>query len=152
MDIFQILKNDHKQVKSVLKKMIDTQTSQGDERKNLIHVLKEELIPHMAAEEQYFYNTLLKESKETEDDVKVYEAIEEHKAARYVLSSLENTTYDDPRWEARALVLKELIEHHIEEEEEEVFRIAHKIMDSQRAESVGDHFNRIKEEELSSII
>lgn len=151
MDIFQILKNDHKQVKSILNKMLDTQTDQGEERRNLVHALKEELIPHMAAEEQYFYSTLLKESNEVGDDIKVYEAIEEHKAARYILSGLENTPYDDPRWEARAQVLKDLIEHHIEEEEDAVFKIAHKVIDAQRADSVGDHFNRIKEEELSGI-
>lgn len=152
MDIFQILKTDHEHVKNIFKQMMETETHQGDERKKLLQQLKEELIPHMAAEEQYFYSTLLKDSKSTRDDVKVYESIEEHKAARYVLSTLDNTTYDDPRWEARAQVLKELVEHHIEEEEEDVFEIAHKVMDDTRAQSVGDRFNQIKEEELNSIM
>lgn len=151
MDIFQILTTDHDHVKNILNKMKNTQTNQGEERKKLLQDLKEELLPHMAAEEQYFYSTLLKESSDTRDDVQVYESIEEHKAARYVLNTLENTTWDDPRWEARAQVLKELLEHHIEEEEEKVFKIAHKFIDSSRAAAVGDRFNQIKEEELNSI-
>ena len=105
----------------------------------------------MAAEEQYFYNTLLQESVGLPDTVQVYQSIEQHKACRYILGNLENTPRDDPRWDARMRVLQDLIEHHIQEEEERVFEIARKMIDSQEGETVGNRFTRIKQQELNSI-
>jgi hypothetical protein len=68
----------------------------------------------MYAEEQYFYQILLDETSEQED---LYSALEEHRAAKMVLSDLTEAAEDDPRWMARLKVLKEMIEHHVEEEE-----------------------------------
>lgn len=105
--------------------------------------LTENLQPHMYAEEQYFYQILLDETDEKET---AFEAIEEHRAAKMVLADLHEAALDDPRWAARCKVLKELVEHHIEEEESEVFKLARKVIDEDRAASVAKRFKEMKKE------
>lgn len=148
MDIFEHLRSEHEQVKNILAKMADTQTHQGDQRRSLLHELKENLLPHQYAEERYFYQILF---DETHEDAHIHGDIEEHRASRFVLEDLENTTFDDPAWQGVCKVLKELIEHHIEEEEDETFDIARIVIDSSRARSVGERFEEIKDQEKARL-
>jgi hemerythrin superfamily protein len=143
MDIFELIKSDHAKVEDILDKLQDTSDRAGKTREKLLRDLQEGLVPHMYAEENYFYQLVLDESGET---LPLYEAIEEHRVAKASLSDLDQTGLDDPRWLAKAKVLKELIMHHIEEEEDQVFRIAHEVIDDQRALSAGERFQEMKEE------
>ena len=143
MDIFDVLTSDHEKVKKILDQMEQTSGKAGKRRETLLENLKGSLQPHMYAEEQYFYQILLDETSEKE---LAYQALEEHRAAKAVLADLENAPSDDPRWSARLKVLKELVEHHIEEEESEVFEIARDIMDEERAISVAKRFKELKKE------
>jgi len=63
-----------------------------------------------------------------------------------VLSDLTDAATDDPRWMARLKVLKELIEHHVEEEESQIFDIAHEVIDKDRSEEVAKRFKEMKKE------
>ncbi len=143
MDIFEVLTTDHEKVKKMLEQMQETSNRATSRREKLLQNLNANLLPHMYAEEQYFYQILLDETSETET---LYSAMEEHRAVKMVLSDLTNAATDDPRWMARLKVLKELIEHHIEEEESEVFDIAHKVIDDERAEEVAKRFKELKKE------
>jgi len=143
MDIFDVLTSDHDKVKKILDQMEQTSVKAGKKRETLLENLKANLLPHMSAEEQYFYQILLDETAEKES---VYAALEEHRAARAVLTDLESASVDDPRWGARLRVLKELIEHHIEEEESEIFEIAREIADEERAVSMAKRFKELKKE------
>jgi hemerythrin-like domain-containing protein len=143
MDIFDIITSDHEKVKKTLEQMEHTTSKAGKRREQLLHSLSESLLPHLYAEEQYFYQILLDETDEKET---AFEGIEEHRAAKMVFSDLQEAATDDPRWAARCKVLKELIEHHIEEEESEIFEVARKILDEERAESVGKRFKEMKKE------
>ncbi|MGE5293849.1 MAG: hemerythrin domain-containing protein, partial [Solirubrobacterales bacterium] len=75
-----------------------------------------------------------------------FEAIEEHRAAKMVLSDLHEAAVDDPRWAARCKVLKELVEHHIEEEESDVFEAARQVFDEERASMAAKRFKELKKE------
>ncbi len=143
MDVFELIKADHEKVKEILDKMQDTSDRAAKSREKLLRDLQESLVPHMYAEENYFYQLVLDESGET---LPLYEALEEHRVAKNSLSDLDQTGLEDPRWLAKAKVLKELIDHHIQEEEDQVFRIAHDVIDDQRALSVGERFQEMKEE------
>jgi len=143
MDILDLLTSDHAKVKKTLEQMEQTSARAGKRREALLEHLNENLLPHMYAEEQYFYQILL---DETPDKEIVYEALEEHRAAKAVLLDLEDAPSDDPRWLARCRVLKELIEHHIEEEESAVFDVAREIMTQDRATEVAQRFKELKKE------
>jgi hemerythrin-like domain-containing protein len=143
MDIFDVLTSDHDKVKKILEQMEETSARAGKKRETLLENLNTNLLPHMYAEEQYFYQILLDESSDQEV---AYEALEEHRAAKAVLKDLEDAPSDDPRWGARLKVLKELIEHHIEEEESTVFDTARSILDEDRAVEVAKRFKELKKE------
>jgi hemerythrin-like domain-containing protein len=143
MDIFDVLTSDHEKVKKILEQMEQTSPRAAKRRETLLDHLNENLLPHMYAEEQFFYQILLDESSDKEVP---YEALEEHRAAKAVLADLEQAPADDPRWLARAKVLKELVEHHIEEEETTVFDVARSLMDEDRATDIAHRFKELKKE------
>ncbi len=143
MDIFDVLTSDHEKVKKILEHMEQTSPRAAKRRETLLDQLNENLLPHMYAEEQFFYQILLDESSDKEV---AYQALEEHRAAKAVLMDLEEAPSDDPRWSARLKVLKELVEHHIEEEETTVFDLARSLMDEDRATDVGHRFKELKKE------
>jgi hemerythrin-like domain-containing protein len=59
--------------------------------------------------------------------------------------------FDDPRWAARCKVLKELVEHHIEEEESEVFEVARKVFDEERSSTAAKRFKEMKKESPAQV-
>lgn len=149
MDIFDVITADHEKVKKIFEQMEHTTPKAGKRREQLLQSLTENLQPHMYAEEQYFYQILL---DETDDKETAFEAIEEHRAAKMVLADLHEAGLDDPRWAARCKVLKELIEHHIEEEESEVFEVARKVFDEERATAAAKRFKEMKKESPAQVM
>jgi len=143
MDILDVLTSDHEKVKKILEQMQETSTKASKRRETLLESLSANLVPHMYAEEHYFYQILLDEGAEKEP---IYQAFEEHRAANMVLSDLSEAPLDDPRWSARTKVLKELVEHHIEEEESTVFDLARSIMDEDRATEAARKFKELRKE------
>ena len=144
MEIYQILRNDHKLFKSLLKKLDDTTERSQKERLSLFTKLKEELIPHARAEEKIFYESLkLSEVKEADD--LAFEGYEEHGVADRLIKELDKTETHDKRWGALMSVLKESLEHHIEEEEDDMFKKGHKSFDSELAVEMGENFLSLKE-------
>jgi hemerythrin superfamily protein len=110
------LHKDHQEVKSIFKQLIKTEDS--SKRKQICSDLQEELIPHMKAEETAVYPKLMDKKASKEHAL---EGLEEHRAAEMVLKDLLSLDPGDEKFKARATVLKEMIEHHIEEEEEKIF-------------------------------
>ncbi len=143
MDVFDVITSDHEKVKKLFAQLEDTTEKATKGRQQLLEKLEGEILPHMHAEEQYFYQILLDESEEKKH---IYEAIEEHRAAKHVLADIHELSFEDPRWAARVQVLQELVEHHIEEEESEVFEIAHDAIDESRAQTVAKRFQELKKE------
>jgi hemerythrin superfamily protein len=143
MDIFEVLTSDHEKVKKILEQMQQTSSRASGRREKLVQSLSVNFLPHAYAEEQYFYQILLDETSEQED---IYSALEEHRAAKMVLADLTDAAADDPRWMARLRVLKELVEHHIEEEESQIFDIAREVIDEDRSNEVAKRFKELKKE------
>jgi hypothetical protein len=117
----QILKEQHRNVKALFKK-IEKATGAG-QRRTLLDQLAADLKLHMQIEENVFYPAVKElETKKAED--MVLEAYEEHAVVKLVLAELPKIDLNDERFEAKMTVLQELIEHHVEEEEEEMFKLA----------------------------
>jgi len=119
---FQMLKQDHKKVSAVIQQMMEGEESQ---RQELFEQLKQELTAHMKLEEKLLY-PLLKESEQTHDQI--LESYEEHREVKHQLGVLQRTPPDAENWQAVLTVLKENIEHHVKEEERELFKLAGKVL------------------------
>ncbi|HLA09880.1 MAG TPA: hemerythrin domain-containing protein [Pyrinomonadaceae bacterium] len=139
MNAFELLKADHEKVAGIMEK-IDGTTERGVKtRVELFTQLKAELDLHAQIEEQIFYPAL-----ENADETReiTLEAYEEHNLVKQLLSELESEPKDDEQWTAKFTVLKENVEHHVEEEEGELFKKARKVLSQDEATELG---NRLRE-------
>ncbi|MGI8837922.1 MAG: hemerythrin domain-containing protein [Pyrinomonadaceae bacterium] len=144
MNAFTLLKADHKKVAGILEK-IDATTERGIKtREELFTQLKTELDIHTRIEETIFYPAL-EEADETHDIT--LEAFEEHKVVKTLLGELESLGKDKEEWTAKFTVLKENIEHHVEEEEGEMFPKARKVLGDEGAETLGTRMEQAKGEQ-----
>ena len=130
MKATDLLKKQHREVKGLFKKL--EKTENGSERRKLMETLAQDLQMHTTIEEEIFYPALREvESKKAEKMVN--EAYEEHHVVKLVLAELPKVDPQDERFEAKMTVLSELIEHHVEEEESEMFKLAETVTDLQDA-------------------
>ncbi|MHB9029802.1 MAG: hemerythrin domain-containing protein, partial [Candidatus Latescibacterota bacterium] len=123
-----------------------TQISKN-ERQQQFSRMRDALLPHMYAEENYFYQYLMDHGGKRE---KLLEAVEEHRAARSVMQDIESTPADDERWMAKLTVLNELLRHHIQEEEGDIFDMAKKAMSDKEAKEMGSRFKEIEQGETTA--
>jgi hemerythrin-like domain-containing protein len=113
-----------------------------------VEKLEQQLVPHIKAEEKVFYKQM-KQAADEDQAPRVLEGYEEHRLTRKALKRLKKADVDDPKWEARCKVLKELIEHHIEEEESELFDLARNLLEAEGLEEIQEpyeaRFDKAKE-------
>jgi hemerythrin superfamily protein len=143
VDPFKLLKKDHKKVSDLLKRLDKTEEKDASTREKLFAQVKSELETHTQIEETVLYPAL-EEHEETKDIT--LEAYEEHKVVKTLLQELEETSKDDETWGAKFSVLKENVEHHVEEEEGEMFSKVKKALGKNEIESLGDRINEAKGE------
>ncbi len=124
MDPIQLLKRQHRQVESLFKSL--QKTEDPEERREGVQELQRSLELHMRIEEEIFYPAVREvELKKAEE--MVLESYEEHHVTKLALAELPRLDPADERFHAKAKVLEELVRHHVEEEEKELFRIAKKL-------------------------
>jgi len=134
MDAIRMLKTDHDKVKELLERLEKT-TERGEKtRQELFATIKGELTVHETIEEEIFYPALKEHPKAKE---LVLEAYEEHHVVDTVVAELEALDVTDETWGAKAMVMKENVEHHIEEEEREMFAQARRVFDASELEELG---------------
>ena len=142
MDAISLLKADHDKVKKMLAEGEST-TERGEKtRTELFATLKGEMIVHERIEEEIFYPELKAHPKA--QDI-VLEGYEEHHVVDLLMAELESLDVEDETWGAKALVMKENIEHHIEEEEGEMFKQARAVFSADELESLGARMNELKQ-------
>jgi len=147
MNAFTLLKADHKKVAGILEK-IDSTTERGIKtREDLFAQLKTELDVHAHIEETILYPAL--EEIEATHDITL-EAFEEHRLVKQLLGELEKMDKGDETWTARFTVLKENVEHHVEEEEGEMFPKARKALSDEQAEELGTRLEAAKNKETKA--
>jgi hemerythrin superfamily protein len=147
MNAFTLLKADHKKVAGILEKIDETTERAVKTREELFTQLKTELDIHTRIEETIFYPAL-KDADETHDIT--LEAYEEHKVVKTLLDELESLGKDQEEWTAKFTVLKENIEHHVEEEEGEMFTKARKVLGEDGAEALGTRLEKAKGEQKAA--
>jgi predicted DNA-binding protein len=135
MDAIALLKADHVEVKALLAD-IEATTERGVKtREQLFATLKGEMLVHEAIEEEIFYPELRDHPKAK--DI-VLEGFQEHHVVDLLIGELESLPVDDETWGAKALVMKENIEHHIEEEEGEMFKKARQVFEPEELRDLGE--------------
>jgi len=141
-EFFEILKKDHQGVKGILEQLKETKQNASKKRETLFQKLTEELVPHMKAEEKTFYQPLLAKKEAREDAM---EALEEHHVAEVVFKELQKMQKGEEQWGAKLSVFKELVEHHIEEEESTIFESAEEALGHDEMQNIMKQFEQEKE-------
>ena len=147
MDAFKLLKSDHEKVAGILEKLEGTTERALKTREELFTQLKTELDIHAGIEEKIFYPVL--EKAEESRDITL-EAFEEHRLVKQLLGELEAEVKDDEKWTAKFTVLKEQIEHHVEEEEGEMFKKARRVLSKEEIEELGARMEKAKGEQKAA--
>jgi len=142
MNAVELLKEDHDRVDSLFQKV---KASEEGEHGKLFEQIKQELDVHTHIEETIFYPVLIKEGDEELKSITL-EGIEEHRQAKMFLRELASLKEDSEKFEPKLKVLMEDIEHHVQEEEGEMFKMVEEQFDAATLEELG---SEMKEEKSS---
>ncbi len=148
MNAITLLTNDHKKMKTLLDQLESTTERGVKTRTQLFAEIKGELMVHEAIEEEIFYPELKTHPKAR--DI-VLEGYEEHHVVDLLMSELEALAVDDESWGAKALVMKENVEHHMEEEEGDMFKKARQVFDDAELDDLGERMMARKEQAAAEI-
>lgn len=132
MDAFELLKADHKKVAELFDLL---ETASGKRKLDVFKRIKSELEVHAHIEETIFYPAVEK-PEETHD--LTLEAYEEHKVVKTLLAELSGAKSATDEWQAKAKVLRENVEHHVDEEENELFDKADDALSDEEIELLGE--------------
>jgi hemerythrin-like domain-containing protein len=146
MDAISLLEEDHRKMKKLLSELESTTERGLKTREDLFATVKDELTVHETIEEEIFYPALKEHPKTKEIALEAYE---EHHVVDMVMAEIEDVPSDDDTWGAKFKVMKENIEHHIEEEENEMFKQARQVFEEGELEALGEQM-RLRKEQLSS--
>ena len=119
IDAIELLTEDHETVKAMFEKFEALSDRSMASKKKLATEICLELTKHALAEEEIFYPAFLKANKK-EDDL-IDEAVVEHASAKDLIAQIMEMDASEDLFDAKVKVLGEMIEHHVEEEEEEMF-------------------------------
>ncbi len=145
MDAIKLLKEDHKKVKALFEEVEGLGDRASTQRKNLFQKIDQELTLHSKIEETLFYPEFKKRAENTEERDEVLEAYEEHGVVKVMIGELENLDPKDETYKPKLTVLKELVMHHVKEEEGELFKMAREIFDPEELDSIGERIVAAKE-------
>jgi len=132
MDCFTLLKQDHDEVRQLFKKCESQGAKEG--AKKMFQELARNIAVHSKLEETLFYPRL--ENEKAVSDL-IEEAYEEHHAVEELLAEMASMSPQDEAWAEKLEELKQNVEHHVKEEEGELFPKAAKIIDKDEAADLG---------------
>ncbi len=143
MDIFQLLKHDHDKVEGLFKKIADTTDNASKSRERLCSQIAAELLLHAEAEERHFYPALKRHSETKEF---VSEAVKEHKQVERMIHKIEKMSVDDPGFMQAIQELQQMVEHHVHEEEDEIFPAAEDALSDEECRTILQNVQELKKE------
>ncbi len=147
MNILNLLKEDHREVKGLLEQMEKTTGRGARKRQQLWEKYRMAMLAHAHAEQRVFYQPLLQEGDDPET---ILEAEVEHQVVERLMDDIAMTDVSDDKWVAKITVLKELVGHHVKEEESSIFKEARKAFDRKQLDAMGEAFEQAKQEEMAT--
>jgi hemerythrin-like domain-containing protein len=146
-DAIAVLKKDHETVRGLLSKLESAAGKNRDKAQQLVTKLDQELKIHTQIEEEIFYPAYRDAVRSKTDKQLYFEAKEEHHVVDLVLPEVtDNEGEANEEFAAKAKVLKELVEHHADEEEKEMFPKARKVLDKSELRELGERLLQRKQE------
>jgi hemerythrin superfamily protein len=144
--LLQDLHNDHQQVSGMIEQLMNTEES--SERNTLFKEMMGMLLAHAHAEQNVLYKKMEKSENEKSRSF-AYEGENEHQIVEQQLQQMARARNKaSEQWTAQASVLKDLVEHHVKEEESTAFSCAQSEFDSATLEKMADQFRKQKEKLL----
>jgi hypothetical protein len=140
MDALNFLKHQHREVEALFGKVAHARDAET--RRRLFTQIDDALRLHSHLEETIFYPELRRRAEKHEQRLEVTQAYEEHAVVASVSDGAAHLAPDTEQYEAKLNVLKSLVQHHVDEEEENLFKIAHHLFSKEELEQLG---NRLKE-------
>jgi len=141
-DAIALLKEDHEKVRTLLGSL---ERATGPRRAKLLTQIEQELKVHTTIEEEIFYPAFREAGTKKDDQVMVYEAVQEHHMVDLALPEAGEGENDEDL-KAKAKVVKELVEHHADEEEADMFPRARKLFDREELRALGERMAARKKE------
>lgn len=145
--IYDAIKKDHDNHRALLDKIANTEGASA-ERKQAWKTFYEDVKSHAAAEEETFYSKLI--SKTWGQD-SARHSVHEHQQLDDIMEELNEMDMSSSGWLTRFKTLKHDYEHHIDEEENEVFERAKEVIKDSEIEGYGQRFEARKKEERGLI-
>ena len=141
MNAVELLKEDHDRVATLFEKV---KANEDGDNTEVFKKIKAELDVHAHIEEAIFYPRLLEEGDEELKDI-VKEGIEEHRQVKMFLRELDGLAADSAKFKPKMKVLMEDVEHHVQEEEGEMFLMVKKQFDESALDEMGAEMEEEKE-------
>ena len=146
MDAISLLKEDHRKVEKLFKEI---EEAPPGKREQIYNEINKELTIHAELEEKLFYPAA-DAAKQTHE--LALEAMEEHKQMKIVLADLEQADKKTETWLAGFKVLMEDVQHHVKEEETELFpKIKKEVLSEQQLKAVGQQMEEMKSRLMATV-
>ena len=136
-----MLARDHRRFEEMLRKGEETTEQARSTRRDLLNTLTRELNAHELMEEKVFYPAL---QSHPQARAIVLEGYQEHHVADVIVAELERVATNDEQWAAKFKVLKENLEHHMQEEEGEMFRVARGIFSKDELRALAQRMMEVR--------
>lgn len=144
MKATNLLKQQHDEVRELYSRY--EQTDDDDEKQALFEELADNLAAHTLIEERIFYPAAYA-GEELQSELR--EAVEEHLAVKRELSDLLSMMPDEDNFDAKLKVMMEMIDHHVEEEESEMFPKAEKLLGAEALDRLGTEMETLFEDAMN---
>lgn len=141
MNAIELLKRQHREVDELFEELEQAGERAFKARQRLCLQIADALAVHASIEEQIFYPEAKEATAAVEDLLR--ESVEEHLSVKRLLAQLLETDAEDVQLDARVSVLKEQVQHHVEEEEKELFPKVKKACSAEQLEEMGGRMERM---------
>ncbi len=138
----ELLRAQHEEVRDIFEEIADERD--GEEKLELVQELSDNLAAHATIEERIFYPAAF--ASRTEELLR--EAVEEHLAMKRIVADLLELTPSDETFDAKVSVLREQVEHHVMEEEGELFPAVERELGQEELSRLGAEMKALFEEEM----
>lgn len=145
MDIYSLLKKDHRTVASLFEQLVAARSDTS--REALLQQIHDELALHAKTEEATFYAALEEKVRDQPLEMLMPEAEKEHDELRALFAKIKACKVSSPKWFILVGELKHAVEHHVEEEEEHIFEEARKLLSDDEAGALAAQMAMLKKEE-----
>lgn len=140
MNALEFLKDSHETVKDLLEKLAATTARGIKTRESLFNKLRHEVTTHAQIERELFYPRL---GENADNEVLATQAEAEHLLVEQLIDQLDELDYNEESWEDKFEVLKENLEHHLEEEEADAFPQMEDLLSEEELEALGEDMKQM---------